>query len=50
MDKYKILKQKNFENMEKFEKRMNEHASQGWKVGGFTRDHGSFAVLLERDR
>ncbi|WP_425392634.1 hypothetical protein [Ekhidna sp.] len=50
MNNYKFLKQKAFEKVERFEKRMQESMSQGWKVNSFTSDHGSLVVLLERER
>ena len=50
MNNYKFLKQKSFEKMESFEKRLQETMGQGWKVNSFTSDHGSIIVLLERER
>ncbi|WP_462247941.1 hypothetical protein [Ekhidna sp.] len=50
MNNYRFLKQKAFEKIDKFEKRVNEATGQGWKIHGFTSDHGSITVLLERER
>ena len=50
MNNYKFLKQKAFEKVERFEKRLQETVSQGWKVNSFASDHGSLVVMLERDR
>lgn len=50
MNNYKFIKQKAFEKIDKFEKRVNETTSQGWKVNNFSSDHGSITVLLERER
>lgn len=50
MGNYKFLKRKGFESLDKFEKRINEIASQGWKVVNFTSDHGGLIVLFERVR
>lgn len=50
MNNYKFIKQKAFEKMDKFEKRVNDATMQGWKVNSFTSDHGSLTVLLERER
>ncbi len=50
MGNYKFLKQKSFEKLEKFEKRLNDATSQGWKLNSFSSDHGSITALLERER
>ncbi|SNT15392.1 hypothetical protein SAMN05421640_2545 [Ekhidna lutea] len=50
MINYKFLKQKAFEKLERFEKRLHETANQGWKIKSFTSDHGSIIVMLERER
>lgn len=50
MNKYKFIKQKAFEKLESFEKRLQETIGQGWKVINFTSDHGSITVMLERER
>ncbi|WP_339787255.1 MAG: hypothetical protein ACMVP2_05685 [Imperialibacter sp.] len=50
MDKYKFLKKGAFENLEKFEKKLNEMVATGWRVVNFTNDHGGYVVLLERIR
>lgn len=48
MNNHKFLKQKAFEKVERFEKRLQETVSQGWRVNSFTSDHGSIIVMLER--
>lgn len=50
MKNYKFLKKGSFENLEKFEKRVNEEASKGQRVVSFTQDHGVIIVLLEKER
>ncbi|MEM6362110.1 MAG: hypothetical protein AAF149_05155 [Bacteroidota bacterium] len=50
MAPYKFLSSKTFEKLEKFEKRVNEMSSQGWKVVNFTSDNGTMVVLFERIR
>lgn len=50
MNNYKFIRQKAFEKIDKFEKRLNDNITQGWKVNSFASDHGSITVLLERER
>ena len=50
MNNHKFLKQKAFEKLDSFEKRLQEISNQGWKVVNFTSDHGSIIVMLERER
>ncbi|WP_420317978.1 hypothetical protein [Ekhidna sp.] len=50
MNSHKFLKQKAFEKVERFEKRLQESISQGWKVNSFASDQGSLIVLLDRER
>jgi len=50
MQKYKFLQKGTFESLDKFEKKLNEVVSGGWKVINFTEDHGGIVVLLERTR
>ena len=50
MNNYKFVKQKTFEKLDKFEKRVNDTINQGWKVNSFASDHGVITVLLERER
>ena len=50
MGNYKFLRKKAFENQDKFEKRVNETAAQGWKVVNFVSDNSSIVVLFERVR
>ncbi|WP_370089868.1 hypothetical protein [Ekhidna sp.] len=50
MNSYKFIKQKTFEKLESFEKRMQEYIGQGWKVHSFTSDHRTIIVMLERER
>ncbi|MFK7952913.1 MAG: hypothetical protein AB8B73_08700 [Ekhidna sp.] len=48
MKNYKFLKKGAFENLDKFEKRVNEETARGLRVINFTQDHGSIIVLLEK--
>lgn len=50
MAQYKFLKKGSFENLEKFENKVNEVANSGWKVLNFTQDHGGIIVLFEKNR
>lgn len=50
MKSYQFLKKGSFENLDKFEKRINEEASKGYKVVNFTQDHGVIIVMLEKER
>jgi hypothetical protein len=50
VEKYKFLQKGSFESLAKFEKKLNEMVSTGWRVVNFTNDHGGFVVLLERVR
>ena len=50
MEKYKFIKRKGFEKMEKFEARINEMATNGWRVVNFTQDHGGLVALMEKIR
>ena len=49
MDEYKILKQKFFESISAFEKRLNEFCNHGWKPLSLAADHsGKLSVLLQK--
>ncbi len=50
MNKYKFLKKGVFESLDKFEKKLNEKVTEGWRVVNFTNDHDGIVVLLERIR
>ncbi len=50
MNNYKFIRQKAFEKMDKFEKRVNDATMQGWKVNSIASDNGTVTVLLERER
>lgn len=48
MDEYKLFKQKTFESLEKFEKRLNEKCQQGWKPLSISTDDGGNIILLQK--
>lgn len=50
MRTYKILKKKIFESEEKFEVRLNEESSMGWRAISIAADNGQQVVLMENDR
>ncbi len=50
MPAYKFLKKGSFEKIDKFEKRVNDMAAQGWKVKSFTNYGADLIILFERDR
>tara|TARA_R110002050_G_scaffold109799_1_gene221369 strand:- start:103376 stop:103534 length:159 start_codon:yes stop_codon:yes gene_type:complete len=50
MRTYKITKQKVFESERKFEVRLNELASMGWKAISVTMHGIRHSVLLEKDK
>lgn len=50
MRTYKILKKKVFESGEKFEARLNELSSRGWRAISLSEHGGQQQVLLEKDR
>ncbi|NQZ75731.1 MAG: hypothetical protein HRT61_06405 [Ekhidna sp.] len=50
MNNYKFFRQKAFEKVESFEKRLHETTNQGWRVINFTSDNGTLVVMLERDK
>lgn len=50
MGTIKFIKQKTFEKLASFEKRLQDEVSTGWKVHSFTSDHGSLTVMLLRER
>ncbi len=50
MSNIKFIRQKAFEKIEAFEKRVNDTTGQGWKVKSFASDHGAIIVLLEKER
>ena len=49
MNDYKILQQKTFESMQKFENRCNELCKKGWKAISIGGSH-QMAVLLEKTK
>jgi hypothetical protein len=49
MDRYRFLRKKSWESLEKFETRLNESTSRDWKVLNFVQD-GGILVLLEREK
>jgi len=46
--KYRFFKKGAFENLDKYEARLNEEASQGWRVVNILILSGSYVALLER--
>jgi hypothetical protein len=47
--KYKILRRKAFESIEKFENRLNEECAKGWRAISIASEHSGIIVLLERE-
>lgn len=47
--KYRILRRKTFESLEKFEKRLNEECTLGWRAISIATEHSGMVVLLERE-
>lgn len=50
MRTYKIVKRKVFESEDKFEARLNELSSLGWKAISITLNGGLLTVLMEKER
>lgn len=50
MSNIKFIRQKAFEKVDKFEKRVNETIGHGWRVNSFASDNGTIVVLLEKER
>ncbi|MGB0391155.1 MAG: hypothetical protein ACPGRC_01630 [Salibacteraceae bacterium] len=50
MRTYKVLKKGVFESAEKFEARLNEKASMGWKAISIAADNSQQVVLMEKER
>jgi len=50
MRTYKIVKRKIFERESKFEVRLNELSSIGWKAVSMTMHGGLLTVLMEKER
>ena len=50
MRTYKIVKRKVFESEEKYEARLNEFSSMGWKAISITLNGGLLTVLMEKER
>ena len=48
MDKYKLLTSKAFESKEKFQIRLNEKASEGYKAVNIAGTPGVYTVLMEK--
>lgn len=46
--RYRFLKRKSFESLEKFEGRLNEETTSGWRVVSITHDGYTLVALLER--
>jgi hypothetical protein len=49
MMSYKLLRQKAFETMPKFEKRLNQEAKNGWKPYLMSTNGHVLVVMLERN-
>jgi hypothetical protein len=50
MDKYRFLKKKTFESLEKFEQRLNHECNNGWRVVSIASDSSyGLVALLERE-
>lgn len=47
--KFRLLKKKAFESLEKFEIRLNDECQNGWRAISMSSDNGTLIVLLERD-
>lgn len=47
--KYRLIKKRAFESLEKFEQRLNEECVGGWKAISISDTNGSITVLLERE-
>ena len=47
--KYKILRRKAFESLEKFENRLNDECAKGWRAISIGTEHSGIVVLLERE-
>lgn len=45
---YKILKKSPFESLTKFEQKVNDQASQGWRVVSVFNDQGRTVVMFEK--
>ena len=50
MRTYKIVKKKVFESEDKYEARINEFSSMGWKALSITVHGGQQLVLMEKDK
>jgi hypothetical protein len=50
MNRYRIIKKKAFESLEKFESRMNSECGNGWRIVNLCSDNHTIYVLLERER
>ncbi|MCK5278766.1 MAG: hypothetical protein KAQ62_24160 [Cyclobacteriaceae bacterium] len=48
MEEYKLLNQKTFESIKKFEKRLNEICQQGWKPVSIGTSQSGTTILLEK--
>ena len=50
MRTHKIVKKKLFESESKFENRLNEYSSMGWKSVSMTIYSGVLTVLMEKEK
>jgi hypothetical protein len=47
--RYRLVRKKAFESLEKFEKRLNEEVGNTWRVVNIATDSGGLIALLERE-
>ena len=50
MRTYKLIRKGVFESHNKFEKRLDALALEGWKAIGIATDHSTLTVLMEKER
>jgi hypothetical protein len=50
MRTYKIVKKGLFESNDKFEKRLDLLALEGWKAFSIATDHSTLSVLMEKEK
>lgn len=49
MNRYRFIKQKAFESLEKFEDRINKECGTGWKIAQFAGTQSGLYVIVERE-
>lgn len=50
MGRYKIISKGVFEKTSKFEDKINQMASEGWRVVSSSMESGALYVIMERER